>query len=297
MNIGRRGFLGGAVATGAAALTGCATCGTCCGSAAHGKVKFKLGMAGWTMCKRKLDEALDIMEKADFHYLCVKDYHLSFEATDAEIAAFKEKCAKKGVVPYSLGPDYMSSRERADKVFAFAQRYGAKMILGVPYEVAPGKKDVWGPDRHESRKLCEYISTLCARYDIRYAIHNHGPDLPNLFPTGESVWEMVKDLDPRMGLCLDIGHDFRAGKDPVESVRKYASRIWDIHLKNVSEPTVKGKARLLPHGAMDLKAVLRALVDVGYDGVCSLEYETDYEDNLAAVAECGGYFRGLVDSL
>ena len=43
--------------------------------------------------------------------------------------------------------------------------------------------------------------------------------------------------------------------------------------------------------------VLKALVDVGCDGVCALECERDFADNLVPVAECAGYFRGLMDAL
>jgi sugar phosphate isomerase/epimerase len=142
---------------------------------------------------------------------------------------------------------------------------------------------------------------------MRIAIHNHGPDIPYCFPTGESAYEMVKDLDSRMGLCLDIGHDFRAGKNPAETIRKYGSRIYDMHVKNVTFDPKKNIARPMPRGDINMLDVVRALCEVNYTGCCSLEYERfpmvgegknkklDEAVFLREVAESVGYFRGVID--
>ena len=182
-------------------------------------------------------------------------------------------------------------------VFDFAKRFGVDTVVGVPFEykMINGKKT-----RYESRSLCEYLSGLCKEYDIRYAIHNHGPDIPYLFPTGETSWNMVKDLDVRMGLCLDVGHDFRAKADPVASIRKFHTRIYDMHIKNVKFDPVKNRAMPMPRGDMDMWAIVKTLVEVGYTGVCSLEYESfppkGEKPGIKAedVAESIGYFKGLM---
>ncbi|MDP3432159.1 MAG: sugar phosphate isomerase/epimerase, partial [Bacteroidota bacterium] len=46
--------------------------------------KFKIGMAGYTFVKFDLDKTLETLQKADVHYLCIKDFHLPFKSTDAE---------------------------------------------------------------------------------------------------------------------------------------------------------------------------------------------------------------------
>ena len=79
---------------------------------AFAAVPFKIGVAGYTFHKRTLDETLDIMKKADVHYLCVKDFHLPFSATDADMAAFREKCARFGVTPYAIGPIYVGEAKK-----------------------------------------------------------------------------------------------------------------------------------------------------------------------------------------
>ena len=98
------------------------------------KMPFRLGLAGYTMHKKSLDETLEIMRALDLHYLCVKDFHLKYTSSDAEIAAFKAKCAKYGVTGYGLGPLYTKDNESVRKYFEFAKRFGAKVIVGVPYD-------------------------------------------------------------------------------------------------------------------------------------------------------------------
>lgn len=269
----------------------------CPAASACGKVKFKLAMAGYSCHQLTVDETLALLKKLDVHYLCIKDFHLPFSATDADIAAFKQKCADHGVTGYALGPVYMDSKEQAKRTFDFAKRVGVNTVVGVPFEM----KEIGGKKtRAESRSLCEALSELCREYDIRYAIHNHGPDIPYLFPTGERSWNMVKDLDPRMGLCLDIGHDFRAKANPADSVRRFHSRIFDMHIKNVLFDPKKNLAVPMPRGEMDLWAVVKELVAVGYDGCCSLEYESfppkDFKPAIKEidVAESIGYFKGLM---
>ena len=131
---------------------------------AFAAVPFKLGVAGFTFHKRTLDDALAIMQKADVHYLCVKDFHLPFTATDEEIAAFKEKCASFGVTPYGIGPIYDKDVAKLRGRFEFAKRLGAKVVVGVPYE--PGdEKDSWNK-RRGSRRLLEEIDRLVKELEL-----------------------------------------------------------------------------------------------------------------------------------
>ena len=134
-------------------------------------------------------------------------------------------------------------------------------------------------------------------FDIRYAIHNHGPASPDMYPDVAYGWNLVKDLDPRIGFCMDVGWEYACGKDPAASIRQYHARLFDLHVKNFEKGKKNGAATPLPRGKIDYVKIVKALIDVGYDGVCSLEYERDFTDNLAPVAESVGYFRGLVDAL
>jgi sugar phosphate isomerase/epimerase len=140
------------------------------------------------------------------------------------------------------------------------------------------------------------INEKVQEFDIKYAIHNHGPDMPELFPNAESAIEMIDKMDKRVGLCLDIGHQFRDGKDPVAAILKYQERLHDVHIKNVTAPTKAGKGIEMPRGLIDMPAVVRALCKINYAGACSLEYEKDMDKPLLGIAESIGYFRGVMDA-
>lgn len=304
MDVSRLDFMkAAALGLAGAAVAGCTTTGaTCCPVSTAApkeppkkKVPFAFGMAGFTMCKRTLDETLAILQKTDIHHLCVKDFHLPLKATDAEMAAFKEKCAKAGVTPYAAGPLYTKTNDAVRRFFEYAKRFGFKTVVGVPYK--PGdEKDKWNK-RLGSREQLEYIDTLVKEFDIRYAIHNHGPASPDMYPDVAYGWNLVKDLDPRIGFCMDVGWEYACGKDPAASIRQYHARLFDMHVKNFEKGKKNGAATPLPRGKIDYVKIVKALADVGYDGVCALEYERDFTDNLAPIAESVGYFRGLVDAL
>ena len=239
--------------------------------------KFRVGMAGYSFVKlNDLDKSLSIMQRADVHYLCIKDFHLPFKSTTAEIAAFHAKLKEKGVTGYAVGPIYMKTEAEIDSAFAYAKRVGVKLIVGVPdYELLP------------------YIDKKVKEYDFKYAIHLHGPDI-KIYPDAEDVWNHVKDLDPRIGMCLDIGHDTRNGKDPVADLKKYITRVFDIHIKDVTGKTKLGYSIEIGRGVIDFPAFVKMLRTVGYAGVCSLEYERDMAQPDMGIAESIGYFRAVI---
>jgi sugar phosphate isomerase/epimerase len=237
---------------------------------------FKIGMAGYTFVKFDIDKTLETMQSADVHYLCIKDFHLPFNSTDKEIADFHAKLAGKGVTGYAVGPIYMKTEAEVDRAFEYAKRAGVKLIVGVPtYELLP------------------YVDKKVKEYGFNYAIHLHGPDI-ELFPDADDVWNNVKDLDPRIGMCLDIGHDTRNGKDPVADLKKYHSRVFDIHIKDVTGNTKQGYSVEVGRGIIDIPAFVKMLRKVNYKGVCSLEHEKNMNDPFMGIAESIGYFRGVI---
>jgi len=240
--------------------------------------KFKVGMAGYTFLKFDLDKTLATMKRADVHYLCIKDFHLPMASTDEQIAEFHAKLKASDVTGYAVGPIYMKSEKDIDYAFEYAKRVGVKLIIGVPnYDLLP------------------YVDKKVKEYDFRLAIHLHGPDIAT-YPDAEDVWNHVKDLDPRIGMCLDIGHDTRNGKDPVADLKKYKSRVFDMHIKDVTGTTKLGYSLEVGRGVINFPALVRMLRKVGYTGVCSLEHEKDMGDPFMGIAESIGYFRGVIEA-
>ncbi|MDR1882092.1 MAG: sugar phosphate isomerase/epimerase [Prevotella sp.] len=239
---------------------------------------FKVAIAGYTFVNFNLDETLKMMQEVDVHYLCIKDFHLPLNSTDEAIAAFHTKLAAHDVTGYAVGPIYMKTEEEVDRAFDYAKRAGVKLIVGVPnHEVLP------------------YVEQKVKEYDFKYAIHLHGPDI-KLYPNATDIYEHVKGLDSRIGMCLDIGHDARDGQDPVADLKKYKDRVFDIHMKNTTAATKEGKTGEIGRGIIDIPAFVKMLREVKYSGACSLEYERNMKTPLAGIAESIGYFRGVIDA-
>lgn len=239
---------------------------------------FKLGMAGYTFVRFDLDKALETLERTDVHYLCIKDFHLPLDSNDEEIAAFHKKLEDKNVIGYGVGPIYMKTEEEVDLAFDYAKRVGVTLIVGVP-----------------SPELLPYVNEKVKEYDFRFAIHLHGPDI-EIYPDADDVWEHVKDLDSRMGMCLDIGHDTRNGKDPVADLEKYHSRVFDMHLKDVTGDRKEGYSVEVGRGIIDFVGLVKMLRKVNYTGVVALEHEKDMDNPFMGIAESIGYFRGMVEA-
>ncbi len=243
--------------------------------AAKAENPWQLGMAGYTFVNFDLDTTLKTLKRLDIHSLCIKDFHLPFNSTDDEIRAFHDKCAAYGVTGYAVGPIYMKTEAEIDRGFEYAKRVGVKLIVGVPnYELLP------------------YVDKKVKEYDFHYAIHLHGPDIKT-YPDATDVWEHTKDLDPRIGMCLDIGHDLRNGCDPVADLKKYHTRVFDMHIKDVTDASKAGVGIEIGRGKIDFPALVKMMRKVNYTGRCSLEYEKDMKDPFLGIAESIGYFKAV----
>lgn len=236
---------------------------------------FHLGVAGYSFVNFKLDESLSMMKRMDIKYLCIKDFHLPFKSTAAEISNFHEKLKQSGVTGYAVGPIYTNSIKAIDDAFDYAKRVGVNLIIGIP-----NKEDL------------TYLSNKTKETGIRFAIHNHGPE-DKLYPNATVIYNLIKDLDANLGMCFDMGHDTRDGQDAIKDLQQYHKRIFDIHLKNVTSATAEGTTCELGRGVIHIPLFIKALRKVNYSGKCSLEHEKDMENPLAGLAESTGYFKGV----
>ena len=273
--ITRRGFF--ASSSMALLAAGCKSMTGACGGSASGcgKVKFKFGMAGYSCHRLTADETLALMKRLDMHYLCIKDFHLPLTSNEEQIAAFHQKLASYGVKGYAVGPIYMKSKEEVDRAFAYAQRVGVPLLVGVP-----------------NYDLLDYTEQVVKQYDIKLAIHLHGPDM-KLYPDATDIWEHVKNRDERMGMCLDIGHNLRYGSDTLADYIKYHKRVFDMHLKDVTAPTKAGKRAELGRGIIDFPRYIKLMRKYHYTGAVSLEHEKDMDNPFMGIAESIGFFRGV----
>lgn len=279
----RRGFLKAVAATSALAAGGLS--GAACAWAEDAPAKkpskagFHLGMASYTLRKFDTDQAIAMTKRLGLEYVCFKSFHLPLEAKPDEIAAAAAKVKQAGLVLYSGGVISMKTPEEVAQAFAYAKAAGMRMIIAAP---AP--------------EVLPQVEEQVKRHDIALAIHNHGPG-DKVWPLPQSAYEKVRGLDKRIGLCVDIGHTVRYGADLVKTIEDTADRILDVHIKDVTEASAKGRACPAGRGVIDFVAFLGKLIEIGYSGVCALEYESEENDPLPGSAESIGYFRGVLAAI
>lgn len=246
------------------------------GNAAH---ELTLGLASYTLRSLSLDEALAVCTRLGLKAICLKSMHLPLDSSVSDIQAVAKKVRSAGIDLYGAGVIYMKSEAEVNNAFAYAKEAGMRVIVGVP-----------------NYELLSLVERRVKETNIKLAIHNHGPG-DDVYPSPDNVMEKVKNLDKRIGLCIDIGHTFRIGQDPAAKAKQYADRLYDIHLKDVNKVGAEGTPMEFGRGIMDLPAFMKTLQDIKYDGIVGLEYEKDGEDPVPGLAESVGYTNGILDTL
>lgn len=283
--LSRRNVLRGGAMLGAAAFVSKPALGFAAQAGSHGDYRnhvlapspIRLGIASYTF--RKFDQAhlIDFMHQLKTPYLNLKDVHLPMTPLDqvasraAEYRAAGLKLTAAGTITFNKDDD-----DDMRAKFEYVKAAGIPLIVGAPtHEVLP--------------RLEKFIK----QYNIRVGIHNHGPEDKN-FPSPFDVLAAVKNMDPRIGCCIDVGHTMRTGTDPVEAIRKAGPRVFDIHMKDLAEERVKESQVAVGEGLMPVRDIFRALIDMRYPGQVDLEYEIHEDDPMPGVVESFAYMRGVL---
>ncbi len=241
-----------------------------------GDPPLTLGMASYTFRKFNLDETIAMTKRLGLKRIALKSFHLPLDATPDQIRETVQKVNDAGLVLYGGGVIYMKNEDQVHQAFDYAKAAGMNVIIGVP-----------------NHDLLDLVENKTKEYDILLAIHNHGPG-DKVYPSPRSVYEKVRDRDPRMGLCMDIGHTQRLGLDPGKEFVKYKDRVFDLHLKDVTSPTPEGKTIEIGRGVIDIPKFIKTLIKHHYKGTAALEFEKDAKDPLPGAAESIGYLRGVM---
>jgi sugar phosphate isomerase/epimerase len=237
---------------------------------------FHLGLASYTLRNFDLARTLAMTTRVGLDRICLKSMHLPLDAKPAEITAVVEKVKRAGLILYGGGVITMKTERDIVQAFEYAKAAGMRTITAAPI-----------PD------VLPILDERIKQYDIVVAIHNHGPG-DRYFPTPQSVYDAVKSLDHRIGLCIDIGHTVRIGADLLGSVRSCGDRLFDLHINDVTAATREGRGVPLGRGIIDFPGLARALVEVRYKRVAAFEYEEQPDDPLPGLAESVGYLKGVL---
>jgi sugar phosphate isomerase/epimerase len=276
----RRNFLKAAgIGLAAATMPQLASGASSSTSGSKNKFDFQLGVASYSLRNFSREEALEMTVRCGVDRICFKSMHLPLDSGKAEIEKAVADCNEKGVTLYGGGVIYMNSKEEVDQAFEYAKTADMELIVGVP-----------------QHKLLEYVEEKVKSYDIKLAIHNHGPG-DDLYPSAESAYNLIKNMDKRMGLCIDIGHTKRIDRDPEQDVKDFFDRVHDIHIKDVTAAKAEGTTCIVGRGVINIPSFLGTVVKMGYKGTIALEYEADGNDPLPGMMESFGYTKGVLKML
>ncbi len=238
-----------------------------------------LGLASYTLRKFSLDETLKMAAGLNIKSIALKSMHMPLESSASELKAIAQKVKDAGLDLYGAGVIYMKTEDEVNTAFKYAQAAGLKLIIGVP-----------------EPQVLALAEKRVKETGIKVAIHNHGPE-DDVYPSPKSIMDKIATMDPRLGLCVDVGHTLRSGYDPAQVIRQYSDRIYDIHLKDIDSSKPDGKTTEMGRGVMDIPSILDALKSIRYAGVMGVEYEKNGDDPLSGLAESIGYVRGVTKML
>ncbi len=237
--------------------------------------KFNLGLASYTTRNFSLDDTIKMMLRLGLTSVSLKDKHMPLDASAEDIKKVADKVRSAGLNLYGAGVIYMKTAQEVENTFAYATKAGLEMIIGVP--------------NHE---LLPLVNEKIISTNIKLAIHNHGPG-DKLYASPDDVYAKIKDLDKRIGLCIDIGHVQRIHQNPAAMLEKYKDRLFDIHMKDVIAESEENSPVEIGRGIIDIPKVLKTLRKIKYNGNVAIEYEKDGNDPFPGLAESVGYLRAM----
>lgn len=243
--------------------------------------EFTLGVASYSLRKFTRTQAIEIIRKLGVRYVCIKEFHLRYADSPEARAAGRREFEEAGLRIVGGGTITLQKDDDADIRFYFDYARDCGMPLMV---IAP------------TRQTLPRIERFVKEYDIKVAVHNHGPE-DRHFPTPESALEVIRGMDPRVGLCVDVGHTARAGTDPVESILRAGPRVLDVHIKDLRDTKKRGSDCPVGEGVLPIVGIFRALRKIGFRGSVNLEYEIEPDDPFLGMAKSFAYMRGVLAGL
>ena len=242
---------------------------------------IRLGVATYSLREFGREEAIEMIKALDAQVVSVKSFHLPYELPPEELAAAADDFRDAGLTLASSGNNNIEedTDEHVQMFFEYARNAGIPMLI-----IAPN------PD------VLPRIERFVKDYDISVAIHNHGPEDP-YYPAPSDALKLIRNMDPRVGLCVDVGHTTRTGNDVVQEIADAGDRVLDIHMKDLRDLRVKESQCIVGEGEMPVSEIFAQLASMAYAGSVNLEYEIDPENPLDGMQRSFAYMRGVIDGM
>ena len=241
---------------------------------------LRVGACSYSLRAFPLAEALQDIKRLGVHYVSLKEVHLPLSSTPDQRKQVKQQAEDLGLTITSCGVIYLKDDEASmHQAFDYVRDLGASVaVIGVTHE------------------QLSTLDKVIRNYDLKAAIHNHGPN-DKRFPSPLEVYDAIKGLDKRIGVCMDIGHTFRMHEDLVDDIKKTFDRLYSMHFKDLESDHVDAKGVPVGTGVMPIIGILRELVRSNYKGEVQLEYEVEAKDPVPGMAESFGYMRGVLQTI
>jgi sugar phosphate isomerase/epimerase len=241
-----------------------------------------LGMASYTFREFSRAQVIGFMQQLHLSALNAKDAKDHLPMDPAGEAEALSAYAAAGIHLHAVGAVYFAKDEDDDirSKFEYAKRSGVKVIVAGDPALATLPR----------------IEKFVREYDIRFAIHNHGPE-DKLWPSPLDVLKAVGRMDPRMGCCIDVGHCVRAGTDVVDAIHQAGPRLFNMHMKDLTSFDAKESQVAVGEGKLPVRAIFQALIQTNYQGFVDLEYEVHADDPMPGVISSIAYMRGVLDGM
>jgi sugar phosphate isomerase/epimerase len=213
-------------------------------------------------------------------YVNIKSFHLPLDSTPDQIRVARGEFEDAGLLIVGGGNIEFRQDDETDirRKFAYAKMAGMPLIVCAPTKVT-------------LPKLEKYVK----EYDIKIAVHNHGPK--DIFPAPQDALKILQDMDPRCGVCVDVAHTAEAGVKPVDAIQASGSRMLDVHIKDMR---VFGDVNTLcdvGDGVLPIPGIFRELHKMRYTGCVNLEYEINENDPFVGMARSYAYMHGVLAGL
>ncbi len=242
---------------------------------------IRLGVASYSLRELSRADAIAAIQALRSKYVSIKSFHLPYESSPEELAAGRKDFEDAGLTIVGGGVITLQQDDDDDirTYFEYARAAGIPLMVIAPTPATLPR-----------------IERFVREYDIKVAIHNHGPE-DQYFPGPRDVLPIIRDMDPRVGLCVDLGHTARTGIDVVEALAEAGDRVLDIHAKDLRDLLVQESQCIVGEGAMPMPAIFRQLAASAYSGHVNLEYEIDAQHPLPGMQQSFAYMRGVLDGL
>lgn len=242
---------------------------------------IQLGVASYSLRKFTRPQAIAMVKELGISHINIKSFHLEHELSPEQLKSGRREFEDAGLK--IVGGGTITIHEDTDDyvrgVFEYAKNAGMPLIVIAPKpEIVPR------------------IERFVKEYNIKAAIHNHGPE-DQYFPGPRDVVAIVKDMDPRIGCCVDIGHTTRTGVDVVEAIREAGPRVLDMHVKDLRDLMDRDSQCAVGEGKMPIVGIFKQLMSMNYAGYVNLEYEIFADDPLPGMKQSFSYMRGVIDAL